>query len=206
MKGFTTLTSVALRLPQRDIDTDLIFPAQYLTLPFSANYADFLFRRLRDEQPDFPFNAHINTPANSRPQILIALANFGCGSSREHAVKALLDWGIRVIIAPSFADIFKSNAAKNGLLLIELPEPQVNFLLTTDSPASYSFIVDLEQEKITFRDQVIPFFTSPFLRRCLLQGYDEFDYLLAHFPEIKAFKKQRERQLFYTTTQQTFIS
>lgn len=197
MQAFTTLTSIALRLPQRDIDTDLIFPAQYLTIPFSENYGDFLFRRLRDEQPDCPFNAR----ENRRARILIALANFGCGSSREHAVKALLDWGIRVIIAPSFADIFKSNAAKNGLLLIELAESQVHFFLQEKVTARHPLTIDLEQAKITFHDGETPFFPSPFLRRCLLQGQDELTYLLAHFEAIKAFKKRRARRLFYTTTQ-----
>ena len=117
MDKFTTLTARCVPLEINDVDTDLIIPAQYLTSISRDGYGENVFRRLRDENPDFP----LNQDKFKDVQILLAAKNFGCGSSREHAVWALQGYGFRVVIAESFADIFFSNSAKNGLLLISLP-------------------------------------------------------------------------------------
>lgn len=195
MKPFTSISSIAIPLPRKDIDTDLIIPAQYLTSISRAGYGENLFRRLRDQEPDFP----LNLPRYRGASILIAGANFGCGSSREHAVWALQGWGIKVVIAESFADIFAGNSAKNGLLLVQLPAAAIAQLLqAADQPLT----VDLEQQQVMLPNgTTLPFQYDPFRRHCLLNGLDDIDYLLSCHAEIAAFRAAQEGKRFFVTTE-----
>lgn len=197
MQPFTTLTSRVIPLPLKDIDTDMLIPAQYLTSVSREGYGENLFRRLRDQDPEFP----LNLEKFKGGKILVTLSNFGCGSSREHAVWALVDWGIRVVMAPSFADIFSSNSGKNGLLLIRLPEEVIVEILATAEAGDFDATVNLETQTVTLPDgRVIPFDYDPFRKTCLLQGYDDLDYLMAARPEIDAHQKRRSEHVFYDTT------
>lgn len=198
MKPFTTLTSRVIPLPLKDIDTDMLIPAQYLTSISKEGYGENLFRRLRDQDPQFP----LNLEKFKGGHILVTQSNFGCGSSREHAVWALVSWGIRVVIAPSFADIFYSNSAKNGLLLVTLPQKTITEILNLAEAGDYDMTVNLEKQTVTLRDgTTVPFDYDPFRKACLLQGYDDMDYLLAERKDIEAYQKQREKNLFYSTLQ-----
>ena len=124
MQAFTQITSSVIPLPLKDVDTDMIIPAQYLTLTSKSGYGDHLFSRLREQDQDFVFNQACYQDA----EILLSGENFGCGSSREHAVWALLQHGIKVVIAESFSDIFFNNSAKNGLLLVALAKSAIDDL------------------------------------------------------------------------------
>lgn len=197
MQAFDKITAPAIPLPLKDIDTDMIIPAQFLTSIEKEGFGENLFRRLRDEQADFPFNLEKYKNA----KILITKSNFGCGSSREHAVWALMGWGIRVVIAPSFADIFFANSAKNGLLLITVSEEEINKMLEEANFEDYEFTVDLKNQQLLLPDgKIINFHIDPFRKMCLLKGYDELDYLLSNLEEIKKFKTKRNKNFYYSTT------
>lgn len=184
MKQFQRVHSRTIPLLLNDIDTDQIIPAQYLTSISSEGFGKNLFRRLRDENPEFPFNQEHYQGA----EILIVGDNFGCGSSREHAVWALKDAGIKVVIGKSFADIFSSNSAKNGLLLLTLPPEIVDTLL--DSTLS----VNLEEQTVTVEGGAVHRFDyDPFRKHCLLNGLDDIDYILSHESEIAAFRSAQLR-------------
>ena len=127
------IRSKVVPLPMKDIDTDLIIPAQYLTSISRAGYGQNLFRRLKDGDPNFPFNL----PKYKGAEILVADENFGCGSSREHAVWALRDAGIKAVVCKSFADIFYNNSAKNGLVLVKLPADVVDSMLAAAAKDEY---------------------------------------------------------------------
>lgn len=196
MKPFKTITSTVIPLPLKDIDTDMIIPAAYLTSIRRHGYGHALFRRLREANPDFPFNLKKFAGA----QILVTGPNFGCGSSREHAVWALLDYGIKVIIAPSFADIFKSNSAKNGLVLVQLPEPIVNKFMKNAASGHHELTVNLEQQTVTTPDQkILNFPFDPFRKQCILKGLDDFGYLQRHQKDIDQYDKKHQQNLFYST-------
>ena len=169
MKPFKTITSGVIPLPMNDIDTDMIIPAQYLTQTSKQGYGEFVFKGLRASDPDFPFNQ----PRYQQSEILLSGFNFGCGSSREHAVWALQQFGLRVIIAESFSDIFFSNAAKNGLLLIQLDKETIQRL------AQFREVtVDLEKQHVVCESGTFTFDYDPFRKSCLLEGYDDMDYLI----------------------------
>ena len=189
MTPFTTLTSIAIPLPIKDVDTDMIIPAQYLTQIGKAGYGQHVFARLKESDADFVFNQ--SRFANAR--ILLSRSNFGCGSSREHAVWALQQAGIAVIIAPSFSDIFAANAAKNGLLLICLPEAVVEDWINKAQQHDITLTVDLEAQQVTCHNNGARhhFDYDAFRRSCLLQGQDDLDYLLDHQAEIDAFKARQ---------------
>lgn len=196
MQAFKKIRASAIILPIKDIDTDMIIPAQYLTGISREGYGKNLFRRLCDEQKDFPLNSEKYRNA----KILIAKSNFGCGSSREHAVWALMGWGIRVVIASSFADIFAANSAKNGLVLIELREKLINKILEEFNFEGNEFTIDLEQQTIGLPSgETSGFKFDPFLKMCILHGYDELDYILAHKEKIADYKVIRKKNLFYST-------
>ena len=183
-------------LPRKDVDTDLIIPAQFLTSISRDGYGENLFRRLRDSESDFPLNLSKFSDAN----ILVADSNFGCGSSREHAVWALKDHGFKVVIAKSFADIFRNNSAKNGLLLIELPEKVVDEFLNRSKDGSYSLTVDLSSQKVTTPESNSYDFTyDAFRKHCLINGLDDLDYLLSHIDEVRSHKKESKSQRFFST-------
>jgi 3-isopropylmalate/(R)-2-methylmalate dehydratase small subunit len=188
MKPFTTLTSKVIPLPRKDVDTDLIIPAQFLTSTSRGGYGPNLFRRLRDEDPQFP----LNDPRYNDAQILVAESNFGCGSSREHAVWAIREAGIRVVIAPSFADIFFGNSAKNGLLLVQLSESVVATLLSDALARDVTLTVSLDAQSVLYNGTEHSFSYDPFRKHCLQNGLEDLDYLMTHKEEIKRyFESQR---------------
>ncbi|MBN8872129.1 MAG: 3-isopropylmalate dehydratase small subunit [Rhodospirillales bacterium] len=181
MTPFTTLTGPAIGLDRANIDTDQIIPARFLRKPRSAGYQNFLFHDLRREEADFPLNG-------ATAAILVADSNFGCGSSREGAVYALVDAGIRCVIAPSFGDIFAGNAGKNGLLTIVLPAP-LAAALRAQLPAEMT--IDLPGQHLHFPDGTVHSFDmDPFRKRCLIEGLDDIGLTLAHAAEIAAFQER----------------
>lgn len=194
MEKFNITTSTIVPLPRQDVDTDMIIPAQFLTTISNNGFADALFRRLRDQDSEFP----LNQPRYADSRILLAKSNFGCGSSREHAVWALRDWGFKVVIAESFADIFYGNSAKNGLLLVTLPGEIISALLERASRQMVSLSVDLEKQSVIFDDGSTHAFSyDPFRRHCLLNGLDDLDYILSHKSQIDEFHRQDQERLFF---------
>jgi 3-isopropylmalate/(R)-2-methylmalate dehydratase small subunit len=188
MEKFRTLTSPAMPLDRINVDTDQIIPKQFLKRIERTGYGEFLFFDWRQD-PGF----EINNPRYKSAQILVAARNFGCGSSREHAAWALSDYGFRCVIAPSFADIFHSNAGKNGILLVTLPEEQVQTLLDRASNRDgYKLSVSLEENTISDADGFKTSFSiDPFRRYCLLEGLDDIGLTLRHADDITAFEARR---------------
>ena len=191
MEKFTKLTGVAAPFPLRNVDTDMIIPKQFLKTIKRTGLGKSLFYELRYDQdgnelPDFV----LNKPAYRSAQILIAGENFGCGSSREHAPWALLDFGFRCVIAPDFADIFYNNCFQNGILAIKLPQEQVDKLLDdAGRGANATLTVDLEAQEIHGPDGgVIPFDIDPFRKHCLLNGLDSIGLTLEKETAIKDFE------------------
>ena len=185
MQVFKKLTSNAIPLWLSDIDTDMIIPAEFLTQTSKSGYGESLFCRLKESDKNFIFN----NSSYSNSQILIAGDNFGCGSSREHAVWALTQAGIRVIIAPSFSDIFSNNAAKNGLLLIELDKGDAESLCMQSENPSFQITIDLENQLITTLNKQYNFEYDPFRKTCLIKGLDDMTYLIDHIDVIKEFEQ-----------------
>jgi 3-isopropylmalate/(R)-2-methylmalate dehydratase small subunit len=192
MAPLTRLDAVAVPLAQANVDTDQIVPALYLQKPRSCDFGEFLFRDVRHDaqgvrRPDFP----LNQPEYLGAAILVAGRNFGCGSSREHAVWALVDGGFLAVVAPSFGDIFASNAIKNGLLPIRLPEVVVDALLETlERTPGARMKVDLRAQTVTSPEGTATAFDiDPFARHCLLEGIDELDYTLSQAARIDAFEQ-----------------
>jgi 3-isopropylmalate/(R)-2-methylmalate dehydratase small subunit len=195
MEPFKTLTSLAAPLGRTNIDTDQIIPKQFLKRIERTGYGDFLFFDWRqtpqgDPVPEFV----LNDPRYRGAQILIAGKNFGCGSSREHAAWALSDFGFRCVIAPTFADIFFSNAGKNGIVLARLSEEQVNVLLEkAQTIPGYKLTVSLEDQTVTDGQGFnATFEVDPFRRYCLLEGLDDIGLTLRHADELDKFEKQHD--------------
>ena len=191
MQPFTTFTGVAAPLPQVNVDTDMIIPKQYLKTIGRTGLGKGLFDEMRyepdgSEKPDFV----LNQPAWRNAEILVAGENFGCGSSREHAPWALLDFGIRCVIAPSFADIFFNNCFKNGILPIVLPQEKVDQLMEeAKKGANARITVDLEAQTITTSDgQAIAFEVEPFRKHCLLNGLDDIGLSLEKSAAIDSYE------------------
>ncbi|MGB6830563.1 MAG: 3-isopropylmalate dehydratase small subunit [Terracidiphilus sp.] len=195
MEPFKTLTSQAAPLDRTNVDTDQIIPKQFLKRIERTGYGDFLFfdwRQTPDGTPVADFV--INDPRYKGAKILIAGKNFGCGSSREHAAWALSDFGFRAVIAPSFADIFFSNAGKNGIVLVRLSEGEVNTLLQNAQKISgYQLTVSLEAQTVTDgRGFNATFEIDPFRKFCLLEGLDDIGLTLRHAAALDAFEKQHD--------------
>ena len=195
MDKFTTLTGVAAPLDLINIDTDMIIPKQFLKTIKRTGLGKNLFDEMRytkegAEIPDFV----LNQPAYRKAQILVAGANFGCGSSREHAPWALLDFGIRCVIATSFADIFYNNSFKNGILPIILPQEQVDLLMDDAKRGSNAVVtIDLEKQEITGPDGgKIHFDVEPFRKHCLLNGLDDIGLTLQKQSKIDSFESTRK--------------
>ncbi|MFC7048211.1 3-isopropylmalate dehydratase small subunit [Emcibacter nanhaiensis] len=195
MDKFTKITSVAAPLPMINVDTDMIVPKQYLKTIKRTGLGKIAFAEMRynedgSENPDFV----LNKPAYRNAQILIAGDNFGCGSSREHAPWALLDQGIRVIIAPSFADIFYGNCFKNGILPIKLPQEIVDKLMEDAERGANAIVtVDLETQEITGPDGgTVKFEVDAFRRHCLLNGLDDIGLTLEKSDKIDKFEAQQK--------------
>jgi len=195
MQPFKTLTGLAAPLDRTNVDTDQIIPKQFLKRIERTGYGDFLFfdwRRTAAGDPDPAFV--LNDPRYKKAQILIAGKNFGCGSSREHAAWALNDYGFRVVIAPTFADIFFSNAGKNGIVLVRLSEAQVNELLgNAQNIPGYQLTVSLEKQTVTDgRGFSATFEIDPFRKFCLLAGLDDIGLTLRHAAELDAFEAKHD--------------
>ncbi len=193
MEAFTTLRSVVTPLDAANVDTDQIIPAAFLKRVERTGFEDFLFFEWR-KRPSFV----LNDPAYRGSKILVAGKNFGCGSSREHAAWALAQYGFRCVLAPSFADIFHSNAGKNGILLVALPEEQIGrILLQAKARDGYSLNVSLENNEIT--DQFglrVPFRIDPFRRECLLGGLDEIGLTLRHSAKLAAYEARHDAEVW----------
>jgi len=194
MEKFTQLTGVAAPLPLVNVDTDMMVPARYLKTIERKGLGKILFYTMRydadgKETPDFI----LNRAPYRNAKILITGDNFGCGSSREHAPWALLDFGIRCVIGPSFADIFFNNCFKNSILPIVLPKPQVEALAAlAENPDTATFTVDLESQTIRRgNDRPIAFAVDPFRRHCLLNGLDDIGLTLEKADKIAAYEKKR---------------
>ena len=194
MDSFTTLTGVAAPLPMINVDTDKIIPKQYLKTIARSGLGKALFDELRyrpdgSENPDFV----LNKPAYRSAKILVAGENFGCGSSREHAPWALMDFGIRCVIAPSFADIFYGNCFQNGVLPIKLPAETVALLMDdAQKGANARLTIDLAKQTITRPDgSTVAFDIDPFRKHCLLNGLDDIGITLQKDGAIAAYEAKR---------------
>jgi 3-isopropylmalate/(R)-2-methylmalate dehydratase small subunit len=197
MDKFIKLEGVAAPLPMINVDTDMIIPKQYLKTIHRTGLGKALFDEMRhnpdgSDNPDFV----LNKPAYAKAQILVTGENFGCGSSREHAPWALLDFGIRCIIAASFADIFYNNCFKNGILPIKLPQSDVDKLMDdAERGANAVVTVDLEKQEIRGPDGgMVTFEVDPFRKQCLLNGWDDISLTLRAEDKISAYEKDHKAQ------------
>ncbi|MGD9537358.1 MAG: 3-isopropylmalate dehydratase small subunit [Alphaproteobacteria bacterium] len=195
MEKFTTLSGVAAPLPIINVDTDQVIPARYLTTIARTGLGRGLFHSMRynddgSNKPDFV----LNRAPYDKTRILVAGENFGCGSSREHAPWALMDFGIRCVIAPSFADIFFNNCVKNGILLIVLPQETVEALQAQIAdPAKAALAIDLEKQEIRRADgSIIGFEIEPFRKHRLLNGLDDVGLTLEKVSSIGKFEKAQK--------------
>ena len=193
MEKFTRLTGIAAPMPLVNIDTDMIIPKQFLKTIQRSGLGKNLFDEMRytldgAEIPDFV----LNQPAYRRSEILVAGDNFGCGSSREHAPWALLDFGIRCVIAPSFADIFYNNCFKNGILPIEMPQEVVDMLMAdARKGANARITIDLEGQTVTTSDgQLFQFEVDSFRKHCLLHGLDDIGLTLEKVSAINTYEQK----------------
>jgi len=194
MAKFTTLTSHAVPLPAENVDTDQIIPARFLKVTDKHGLGDSLFcdwRYLQDGSPNPEFV--LNEPASQGAQILIAGDNFGSGSSREHAPWALVGWGFRAIISTSFADIFKSNSLKNGLLPVEVsPEVHKQLMEAVQLDRTTQITIDLPTQSVTGLGSLETTFPiDEFSKHCLLEGIDQLGYLLSFDDQITNYEQQR---------------
>ena len=195
MEPFVKLTGVAAPIDRVNIDTDQIIPAIHLKRIERTGFGQFLFSSWRFNEDGTPKSDFVlNDPNYQEPKILVAGRNFGCGSSREHAPWALEDYGIRCVIAPSFADIFFNNCFQNGLLPVVLPEEDVRRLMDklSENPG-LSLTVDLESQRIwdDQEDIVLSFDVDQFRRNCLLNGLDDIGLTLQHDDRIAAFESSQ---------------
>ena len=193
MDKFTRLTGVAAPLPLINVDTDMIIPKQFLKTIQRSGLGKNLFDEMRydadgNELPDFV----LNKPAYRNAKILVAGENFGCGSSREHAPWALLDFGIRCVIAPSFADIFYNNCFKNGILPIKVsPEDLEKLFDDAERGANATLTIDLPNQEIRGPDGgTVRFDSDPFRKHCLLNGLDDIGLTMEKAPAIEAYEKK----------------
>lgn len=206
MKSFSVEQGIVIPLDRPNVDTDAIIPKQFLKSIQRSGFGPNLFDEWRYLDLGEPGKSCENRPLNpdfvlnqARYQggtILLARENFGCGSSREHAVWALDDFGIRVVIAPSFADIFFSNTSKNGILAIRLDDSAINELFdAVEAESGYQLTVDLPNQTILMPNgKSIAFDIDPFKKHCLVNGLDDIGLTLQHADEISAYEQQRKQQ------------
>ena len=197
MQKFTVLTGIAAPLPVINVDTDMIIPKQFLKTIMRSGLGQNLFHEQRynengNENPEFV----LNRPPYRRASILVTGANFGCGSSREHAVWALVDFGIRCLIAPSYADIFFNNCFKNGILPILLPQNHVDKLMDDAARGANALVtVDLECQSIRTSDgMILSFAIAPFHKRCLLEGFDDIGLTLTREDKITSYEERQSHE------------
>ena len=189
MEAVRRIQGQAMPLNRNDVDTDQIIPAKYLKLVERTGFGRFLFDSWRKDEAFV-----LNDPRYAGAKVLIGGQNFGCGSSREHAPWALQDYGFQAIIAPSFADIFRNNCSKIGLLLVALPQDEVDILLqcAEERPES-QIVIDLETQSVKLEGEEwsLHFDIDPFVKHCLLNGLDDISLTLQHEPDITAFEAKR---------------
>ena len=196
MRPFITLTALACKLALANIDTDQLIPARFMRRPRAEGYGNFLLYDLRFDaegalRPEFP----LNDPAVLGCEVILAGRNFGCGSSREAAVYALADYGIRVVIASSFGDIFASNAVKNGLLPAQISEQDSERLFGADELVGHRpLTIDLAAQTITVGNFVVRFSIDPVWKKQLLNGWDDIDMTRSEAKTIAQFTEQDERR------------
>jgi len=203
MRPINTLTSTAAPLPLPNIDTDQIIPKQFLKRIERTGYGDFLFydwRRIQEGpdagKPDPTFV--LNKPEYKGAEILLAERNFGCGSSREHAAWAINQYGFRAVIAPSFADIFFSNAGKNGIILVRLSDAEVETLIqrSTTNP-NHKLTISLEDQTVTDTEGFQAHFDiDPFRKHCLLNGLDDIGLTLLHAAALNAYESKHNEEFW----------
>ena len=202
MEAFTVLTSPALPLDRANVDTDAIIPKQYLKSIYKSGFGQYLFddwRYLDAGDLAIPVSSRrpnpefvLNQPSHQGAKVLLARENFGCGSSREHAVWALADYGFRCVIAPSFADIFFNNCFKNGVLPVQLPADTVEALFqAVQADPNLPVTVDLAAQKVRWNRAEADFSIDPFRKDCLLRGLDEIGLTLQHGDAIRAYEAKR---------------
>ncbi len=191
MEPFKTLETPAIALALANVDTDQLIPARFMKRPRAEGYGPFLLHDLRRDADGAPRDNPLDDPRRAGAAVLIARRNFGCGSSREAAVYALLDFGVRCVVAPSFGDIFASNAVKNGVLPARVSEADAEALLASLAVAEGRAVrVDLEAQTISAGNWVAPFAIDPVWKTQLLNGWDDVDLTLAEQPAIERFRAQ----------------
>jgi len=197
LSAFSVITSRVIPLPRNDIDTDQIIPARFLKGTDKEGFGEHLFADWRRDPEGEPLpEFELNQARYQGSQVLLAGVNFGCGSSREQAPWALVAWGIRAVVALSFADIFRANALKNGLLPVEVtPEVHRELVTQAQGDEGLTLSIDLEARQLTLPDgRRIAFAVEAFSHRCLVEGIDELGYLLKHEEQIAAFEGRRTTQ------------
>jgi len=193
MEKFTVLNGLVAPLDRANVDTDQIIPKQYLASIKKTGFGEGLFADWRKKDPNFVLNQSRYKDAT----ILLARKNFGCGSSREHAPWALVDYGFRCVIAPSYTDIFFTNSFKNGFLPVILTESEVDRLFhECNAFPGFRLVVDLEHQTVSTPNQSLSFHfdIDPFRKYCLLNGLDEIGLTLRHADQIRAFEARRKAQ------------
>ena len=196
MQKFNTLTGIVAPLPIQNVDTDMIIPKQFLKTIKRTGLKEGLFYEMRFDVNGKKIDSFIlHQPAYANAQVIVSGDNFGCGSSREHAPWALLDQGIRCVIAPSVADIFYNNCFKNGILPIQLSEEKVQEITDFASTAAHEMTVDLPSQTLTFGNKKYKFEIDPFRKHCLLNGLDDIGLTLEKKTKIDSFEsKQKQSQ------------
>ena len=206
MQAFTKLNGLVVPLDRANVDTDAIIPKQFLKSIKRTGYGPFLFDEWRYEdvgQPEMDCSNRpirkdfvLNQPRYQGAEIMLARENFGCGSSREHAPWAIVDYGISCVIAPSFADIFYNNCFKNGILPVVLKDEEMDMLFSeTESHEGYKLNVDLEAQTVTTPSgQVFTFEVDDFRKHCLLNGLDDIALTLQQADKIKAYEERRKQE------------
>lgn len=194
MQKFTHLVSTGVPLPIENIDTDQIIPARFLKATTREGFGENLFRDWRYQPSGQPNHDFVLNQAQFKGDILVAGKNFGCGSSREHAAWALADYGFRVVVSSFFADIFKNNALNNGILPVVVPDDFLKKLLAAIAANPQTSIeVDLEKQSIALQasGEQAHFDINPYKKTCLINGYDDIDYLLSLRPQIETYEQSR---------------
>jgi 3-isopropylmalate/(R)-2-methylmalate dehydratase small subunit len=188
MDAFVTHTGTAAPLRRTNVDTDQIIPAEYLKRITRTGFEDGLFVAWRTNEPDFV----LNQPQYADASVLVAGPDFGTGSSREHAVWALMDGGFRAVISSRFADIFRNNSTKAGLLTVVLPQPEVEALWTAiEADPATPVTVDLQANQVTYGETTVPFRIDEYTRWRLLEGLDDVGLTERNLPDIEAFEARR---------------
>lgn len=196
MEKFHTLLSSAVPLPIEDVDTDQIIPARFLKATTREGFGENLFRDWRYNSDNHPKSDFILNNPTYKGSILVAGKNFGCGSSREHAAWAIHDYGFKVVVSSFFADIFRGNALNNGLLPVQVSDAFLHEIFSAiEKKPDCQFRVDLQEQRVTIEDNGLSeaFPIDPYKKICLINGYDDIDYLLSLAGEITAFEQQSAR-------------